>query len=255
MSFQKKYAGYYDLIYQNKDYVSEVNYILSILSQSRTDLLSILELGCGTGRHAFILSDKGFQIDGIDLSNEMISIANEQLRKLPQEIASNIKFEQGDLRTIRMNKQYDVVISLFHVISYQTSNEDLSAAFATAKAHLKPGGIFLFDCWYGPGVLSDRPTTRVKRLDNSKLSIVRIAESVMFPNENLVDVNYQIIINDKDTLQDEHFYETHRMRYLFQPEVKLILEHNGLELVQYGEWGKDSLPNFSSWEVYFLSRN
>jgi SAM-dependent methyltransferase len=192
MNFQEKYANYYNLIYQNKDYNSEVEYILSLLNKYQPNLESILELGCGTGKHALILSEKGYQVDGVDLSDEMISIAHDQRQRLPQNIASNVQFKQGDLRTVRMGKKYDAIVSLFHVMSYQTSNEDLSAAFATAKAHLKPGGVFLFDCWYGPGVLSDRPTTRIKRLENSKISMVRIAEPIMIPNENLVDVNYEI---------------------------------------------------------------
>ncbi len=254
MNFRENYAQYYDLIYQDKDYVGEVNYILSLLSQVQPELESILELGCGTGKHAIILSEKGYQVDGIDLSPEMIAIANEQLRKNSQYIDSNIKFKQGDLRTIQIEKKYDTVISLFHVMSYQTSNEDLSAAFATAKAHLKPGGIFLFDCWYGPGVLSDRPTTRIKRLENKQVSMLRIAEPVLLPNENLVDVNYEIIITDKNDLTSNHFHELHRMRYLFQPEVKLLLEKHNFELLQCNEWITNAMPGFSSWEVYFLAK-
>lgn len=254
MSFQRKYANYYDLIYKNKDYNGEVEYILSLLNKYQPNLKSILELGCGTGKHALILSEKGYQIDGVDLSDEMISIAYDQRQKLPQNIASNVQFEQGDLRTVRMGKKYDAIVSLFHVMSYQTSNEDLSAAFATAKAHLKPGGVFLFDCWYGPGVLSDRPTTRIKRLENSKISMIRIAEPVMLPNENIVDVNYEIIIKDKKDLTSNHFHEMHRMRYLFQPEVKLLLEKHNFELLQCNEWLTNAMPGFSSWEVYFLAR-
>lgn len=254
MNFQEKYANYYDLIYKNKDYPGEVEYILSLLNKYQPNLKSILELGCGTGKHALILSEKGYQIDGVDLSDEMISIAYDQNQKLPQNIASNVQFEQGDLRTVRMGKKYDAIVSLFHVMSYQTSNEDLSAAFATAKAHLKPGGVFLFDCWYGPGVLSDRPTTRIKRLENSKISMTRIAEPVMLPNENIVDVNYEIIIKDKKDLTSNHFHEMHRMRYLFQPEVKLLLEKHNFELLQCNEWLTNAMPGFSSWEVYFLAR-
>ena len=254
MNFQEKYANYYNLIYQNKDYTGEVDYILSLLNKYQPNLESILELGCGTGKHALILSEKGYQIDGVDLSNEMISIANGQLQILPHNIVSKVHFKQGDLRTVRMAKKYDAIVSLFHVMSYQTSNEDLSAAFETAKVHLKPGGIFLFDCWYGPGVLSDRPTTRVKRLENSQISMLRIAEPVMLPNENLVDVNYEIIITDKNDLTSNHFHERHRMRYLFQPEVKLLLEKHNLELLQCNEWVTNAIPGFSSWEVYFLAR-
>jgi SAM-dependent methyltransferase len=254
MTFQQNYARCYNLIYQGKDYIGEVNYILSFLNEYHPNLESILELGSGTGSHALILAEKGYLVDGIDLSSEMLAIANERCQNLSEDIAQRVNFMQGDVRTIRTQKKYDAVISLFHVMSYQVSNEDLHAAFKTAKLHLKPGGVFLFDCWYGPGVLSDRPTTRIKRLENSEISMIRIAEPVMIPNENLVEVNYEIIVTNKNDLTSNHAHEMHRMRYLFQPEVKLLLEQHNFELIQCNEWITNANPSFSSWEVYFLAR-
>jgi len=111
-------------------------------------------------------------------------------------------------------------------MSYQTTNADLGAAFATAAAHLRPGGLFLFDFWYGPAVLIQRPEVRVKRLADEEIAVTRIAEPVMRVNENLVDVNYTVFIEVKATGQTEQVRETHRMRYLFLPE--LMLQRQGL---------------------------
>ncbi|MGO8176209.1 SAM-dependent methyltransferase, partial [Rhizobium ruizarguesonis] len=62
----------------------------------------------------------------------------------------------------------------------------------TVSNHLEDGGIFIFDFWYGPAVLWQRPSTRVKRLENDEISVVRVAESVVHDAENIVDVNYTI---------------------------------------------------------------
>jgi SAM-dependent methyltransferase len=255
MNFQEIYANYYNLFYKDKDYAGEVNYILSLLNEYQPKLESILELGCGTGNHAFLLAEKGYQIDGVDLSDEMLVIANERIQKLPPDVASRVKFRQGDLRTVRIEKQYDAVVSLFHVMSYQTSNEDLDAAFETAKAHLKPGGIFLFDCWYGPGVLSDRPSTRIKRVEDEDTSIVRIAEPEIFPDDNVVEVNYEIFIDNKKTFNQEKFKETHRMRYLFQPEIKLFLEKHHLKFLECSEEITSPNPSLNPWSVYFIAQS
>ncbi|MBD0389278.1 MAG: class I SAM-dependent methyltransferase, partial [Nostoc sp. C3-bin3] len=161
---------------------------------------------------------------------------------------------QGDLRTIRLNRHFDAIISLFHVISYQTTNQDLQATFATAKAHLKPGGVFIFDCWYGPAVLSDRPSVRVKRLEDEEISITRIAEPVMHPTQNLVDVNYQVFIKDQNNGAVEELQETHRMRYLFKPEVDLLFKNFQLEPIECREWMTNSEPGFDTWGVYFVGR-
>jgi len=248
------YARYYDLLYRDKDYVGEAQFIHQLIQTHAANAQNILELGCGTGNHATLLAKEGYDLHGVDFSQEMLQRANDRLSQLPADLAYRLKFSQGDIRKVRLNQTFDVVLSLFHVISYQTTNEDLMAAFATVKEHLKPGGIFIFDVWYGPAVLSDRPTVRVKRLEDEEIFVTRIAEPVMHPNENLVDVNYQIFIRDKSSNAVEELQETHRMRYLFQPELDLFLNKSGLKVVNCGEWMTEDHPGFNTWGVHFLAQ-
>ncbi|ARV61251.1 SAM-dependent methyltransferase [Nostocales cyanobacterium HT-58-2] len=245
------YAHYYDLLYHDKDYVGEAQFIHRLVQIYAPDAENILELGCGTGNHAVLLAKEGYQIHGVDLSNQMLLKASDRLSQFPTELASRLEFSQGDIRNIKLDKQFDAVIALFHVISYQTINEDLQATFATVKSHLKPGGVFIFDCWYGPAVLSDRPTVRVKRLEDDEISVTRIAEPIMYPNDNLVDVNYQVFIKDKNTGAVEELQETHRMRYLFKPEIDLLLAQIQCKSIECREWMSDRNPGFDTWSVYF----
>jgi SAM-dependent methyltransferase len=152
------YARYYDLLYRDKDYLGETQFIQNLIQAHAPKAKSILELGCGTGIHASLLAQQNFQIYGVDISHEMLQKASDRFSKLPAEVSSRLNFAHGDIRQLRLNHTFDVILSLFHVISYQTSNDDLMAAFKTVKQHLKPGGIFIFDIWYGPAVLSDRPS-------------------------------------------------------------------------------------------------
>ena len=78
---------------------------------------------------------------------------------------------EGDIREIRLNKRFDTVIALFHVISYQTTNEDVTAAFETARQHLNSGGIFIFDISYGPAVLTERPAGPSSEIENNVPSL------------------------------------------------------------------------------------
>ncbi|WP_341999472.1 class I SAM-dependent methyltransferase [Chlorogloeopsis sp. ULAP02] len=254
MSVFGNYARYYDLLYRDKDYVGEALFIRRLIQNHASEAQDILELGCGTGNHAVLLAKEGYKVHGVDLSEEMLKKANSRLSQLPPELTSRLKFSHGDICQIRLNQTFDVVLSLFHVISYQTTNEDLLAAFATVKEHLKPGGIFIFDVWYGPAVLSDRPTIRVKRLEDEEISVTRIAEPAMYPNDNLVDVNYQVFIKDKDNGSVEELQETHRMRYLFKPELELLFNQFSLELIECREWMSNSEPGFNTWGVYFIAR-
>ncbi len=244
-----KYSEYYDLLYSDKDYTREVNFVNELfVRNSVVHGSEILELGCGTGKHAKLFSELGYKLVGVDQSEEMIKkacIINEGNNKL--------EFIVGDVRNVRIQKQFDVVISLFHVTSYQTSNEDLFNMFETAGLHLKEGGLFVFDCWYGPAVLTDKPQVRIKRFSNEKINILRIAEPEIYPNENLVDVNFTIQIKSFDGSQEE-IKEKHTMRYLFTPELKELLQKSKFEIVEQLEWMTGEKCGFNTWISTYIVR-
>jgi len=254
MGLFKHYAAYYDLFYQDKDYAGEVEFVHHLLQNVAPGASSILELGSGTGGHAEYLARKGYKVLGIDLSPTMLQQAKARCSRLPAAISSGVQFCCSDIRSFHCNIVYDAVISLFHVFSYQTTNSDLVSTFETAKRHLRTGGIFFFDFWYGPAVLTDRPTTRVKRLECNGLRLVRISEPFINANENLIDVKYQIIATDTASGTSTEFKETHRMRYLFRPELEHLCQDSGFEQLAFGEWMTQREPGFGSWYAYFIAR-
>ncbi len=143
MNIFENYAAYYDLLYQDKDYNFEVEYLDSLIKKYRPGSNTIFEMGCGTGRHAVFLAKKGYKLHGVDFSKKMVSIANENIEK-NKSINDKLSFSYGDIRSVRINKKFDVALSLFHVISYQLTNNDLKNAFLTALHHLNKNGLFIF---------------------------------------------------------------------------------------------------------------
>ena len=218
------YAGYYDLLYRDKDYAAEAEYVASYIRGHAPKAKRVLELGCGTGAHAEHLARMGYTVHGVDLSQTMLARAAARKSSMPPDAAARLSFSPGDVRAVRTGEIYDAVISLFHVMSYQTTNSDLTAAFETATVHLRAGGLFLFDFWYGPAVLTQEPDVRTKHLENDDIKVTRTAEPTMHVNENVVDVNYRVQIEIKATGRIEEVRETHRMRYLFVPEVAHFAE-------------------------------
>jgi SAM-dependent methyltransferase len=216
------YARYYDLLYRGKDYAAEADYVASHIRRHAPRAKCVLELGCGTGAHAEHLARMGYKVHGIDLSETMLERAAARRKGLPAELAARLSFSHGDVRTVRTGSAWDAVISLFHVMSYQTSNADLEAAFATAAAHLEPGGLFVFDFWYGPAVLTERPEPRVKLLEDEAIKVRRAAEPTLHAGDNVVDVDYTVSVEDKSSGKVSQLHEKHRMRYLFLPELALL---------------------------------
>jgi SAM-dependent methyltransferase len=252
------YARYYDLLYADKDYAGEAAYVAGLIRQRLPGATRILELGSGTGIHAEHLARLGFTVHGIDLSDSMVAGAQARKATLPPELAAHLSFSQGDARSVRVGagagQDFDAVITLFHVMSYQISNADLQAAHDTAAWHLAPGGVFVHDHWWGPAVLTQQPTTRVRRLADAQINVTRIAEPVMRWRDNVCEVNYTMLIAVEGGDRIEQFHECHPMRYLFAPELELF-EAGHWRTPEHLGWMSQTAPDASTWAaVRVLSR-
>lgn len=243
------YSRYYDLLYRDKDYTGEAVYVAAHLRCLSPSAPHILELGCGTGAHAEPLARAGFRVHGVDRSDTMLARAAARKADLPAEVAARLSFGLGDVRTVRTGEHYDAVISLFHVMSYQATDADLAAAFATAAAHLRPGGLFLFDFWYGPAVLAQRPELRVKRLEDPAIRVTRIAEPALDEAAGTVDVRYDVFVEEKASGRIAEVHETHRMRYLSLPELKRLRGPVFAERVSCA-WLESRAPGPDSWAAF-----
>lgn len=244
------YARYYDLLYRDKDYAAEAEYVATLIRKFHPSAQSVLELGSGTGIHACLLAEKGFIVHGVERSPEMLT-QSLALAKKTNLKKGQLTFSPGDIRDIQFKKHFDVVIALFHVISYQTSNADVVAAFETARKHLTPGGIFIFDVWYGPAVLTQLPEVRIKRMSDEKNEVTRLAEPVLHPNENLVDVCYHMFVRDRETENVAELRETHIMRYFFQLEIEFLAHAARFTIQNTEEWQTAKPIGTDTWSACF----
>ena len=254
MSVFDLYAEYYDLLYRDKDYAAETEYLIALISEALPAARSVLELGCGTGGHALEFAKRGFLVHGIDSSSAMIERALEHREHVPATLRELLEFQPGDVRSYRAGHTFDAVVCLFHVLSYQTTNADQDATFATARAHLEPGGVFVFDFWYGPAVLSDRPEHVIKRATGERVEVRREATPTMYVNDNCVNVRFDIDIASRDDDRSYHVTENHRMRYLFLPEIEHRLAAAGFTMSTAQAWMSSEPLSESSWYGCVIAR-
>jgi SAM-dependent methyltransferase len=248
------YSQYYDLLYGDKDYHAEAQYVASKLREHRPALRSVVEFGSGTGRHGRLLARAGFDVVGIERSATMLAqsarVAANEGPVSPGDFAA----VEGDVRSHTVPGPFDAAISLFHVVSYQTGNDDVLALFRNAAGHLVADGIFLFDVWYGPAVLTLRPETRVKRMANDWMRVTRIAESTLLADKNCVEVNFDVFIEDLLTGGFKRLQEQHLMRYFTTPEIALLAENAGFCVVEAEEWLTRKPPSTNTWGVCYVLR-
>lgn len=240
-----QYSKYYDLLYKNKNYKEESDYVMKKIIAINPNATQILELGSGSGSHAHFFCEAGYQVSGIDRSETMVKLANEK----------NIEGFSAvcdDISSFKLSEKFDVALSLFHVISYLTENKSLIDCFKTVYQHLKKDGVFMFDIWYSPAVYHQKPETRIKRLEDDKVEIIRLAESRTESEKDLVSVNFEVLIKDKITFKTETVVEEHLMRHFSIPEIKMLAEFTGFEVLLVEEFLTEKKPTQDTWGIFFL---
>ena len=247
MSNFQLYSRYYDLLYKDKDYAAEAGYVVKALKEQNKNITSVIELGSGTGGHAEHLCSQGLTIFGVERSSQMVEVAKSKN-------IANYFPTVGDITSFSFPQKADAAISLFHVISYLSDNQQLIKCFTVTREHLKPNGIFLFDVWYTPAVYHLKPETRIKRLSSGELDITRLAEPVIHYNESVVDVNYEVIIKEKTSGKVSTLLEKHPMRHFTINEIKLLAALTGFELLKAEEFLTENKPSEKTWGVCFVLR-
>ena len=250
MSVFGEYAEYYNAFYGDKDYKKEaeqVDRLIRSFEKKRTE--SIIDFGCGTGKHILEFIKMGYQCVGVDRSKDMIRIAKENAKSVP-----GVQFYEGDVRFVSLNQKVDAVVSLFHVMSYQNTNEDVRSTIRSAKHVLNGGGVFIFDAWYGPGVITHKPEVRVKEVENERHKLIRYAKPLIIESEDKVIVNYEVLRIDKETETVKSIREAHHMRYFFRLEMEEYLNSEGFELVDNLDCTTLKKTDFDSWTCYFIAR-
>lgn len=245
--FNQTYADQYDLLYGDKNYEAECDLLEQAFKKYGCKIKSILDIGCGTGNHSIPLTKRGYDVTGIDLSENMLVYAREKAKVLT--ISSSVNFLQGDARTVDVGKKFDAVLMMFAVLGYQSTNEDVLAALNTVRKHLNPGGLFIFDVWYGPAVLSVRPSERVKVIPTTDGKVIRVASGSLDTPRHISEVKYHLwrIAGDKVVSETE---ESHQMRFFFPQELALFLSTSGLALQKITAFPSlDQPANETNWNI------
>ena len=176
---------YYDDLYATigKDYAEETEKLHGFIQKHKnTDGNTLLDVACGTGRHAGYLSQY-YQVEGIDLNPNMLKVAR---KKHP-----DIRFAQGDMRNFSLHRQFDVITSLFSAIGYMTTKIDLARAFKNMSRHLVPGGVLIVEPWFTPEQWHLGRVTATQ-VDKSDRKIVRMSHSRKKGRVSIIHFEYLI---------------------------------------------------------------
>jgi SAM-dependent methyltransferase len=245
--FGREYAAAYDDLYGDKDYAAECDVVeRAFMRYGLGQVRSVLDLGCGTGGHTVPLAHRGYEVVGVDRAADMLERARKQ--------ASSARFVLGDITSVDLGETFDAALMMFAVLGYQVTNADALAALQTARRHLRPGGLVFCDLWYGPAVLAERPSDRVKIVQTPTGQLIRAASGDLDSRRNVCTVRYHVWRIDDGRLSSD-LREQHAMRYFFGPELELLLSTAGLELVRLGGFPVfEDEPSERTWNVALVAR-
>lgn len=189
------YYKLYDEIYSRKDYAREVKIILGIFKKYFSGTpKKILDVGCGTGSHAFEFSKKGIRVLGVDTDPNMIKTA--RVKALGGDLPKP-RFIYGEVGKIK-GRNFDLAVSLFNVVNYINSAPDLLSFFKEISKRLKKGRPFIFDSWNGIAAIIDPP--RFKRVNlaagNRKIKITIKPEKLNLFRQS-VSISNEVVVRDK----------------------------------------------------------
>ena len=239
------YNYYYDLLYRDKDYEKEAEYITNLIKAINPQAKDLVDLGSGTGNYSKALCRNGFKITGIERNEQMVAAANAKS-------ISGFHSIINDITTFEISQKFDAAISLFHVINYLTENDKILSCFTQVSKHLKPDGVFVFDIWYSPAVYTQLPQTRIKHVADEHIDVTRLAKPIMNYEKNIIEVHYEMTIKNKLDGQEKILREVHYLRHFSTPEIRLLAKVSGFKLIRSEEFLTAKVPGTDTWGVCYI---
>jgi len=213
-------SSVYDAIYSHKDYQNEVLEVERISDPNGLGT-SWLEVACGTGRHLQFLSPRYSRVVGVDLSSDMVRIAETRV--------PSAEFHAGDMRSLRLGEEFDVVSCLFGSIGYAATPSGLRQAIATLALHVKQGGVVVIEPWifrheFEAGKFHARfaetPELKVARMNTNRIE------------EDCAVLDFHHLVATSEGV--EHYLESHVLGLFELADYEAAFALAGLQITQCG---------------------
>ena len=239
------FAYVYDEYMDNIPYEEWGEYMMTLLKENGvSDGMSVLELGCGTGTVTRMLSKSGYDCVGLDMSEDMLSIASD--KTFEEDL--HIIYTCQDMRDFEVPYSMDAMISIGDSMNYITCVDDLENVFSCVRENLKENGVFIFDLktiHFFRDILADN--TYAQNRDDSAF----IWDNYYDEEERNNEYELAVFVKNEDGTFDR-FEEQHYQHGFTIEEVTGAARKAGLNVKSiYNAFTKDA-PDESSERLYFI---
>ena len=243
MDAYTSFAEVYDMFMDNVPYEEWSRYLIELLKEYHIEEGVVCELGCGTGKMTRLLADVGYDMIGVDMSEDMLAIAS---MENPQQIL----YLCQDMRELELYGTVAAVVSVCDSMNYLLEEEDLLEVFQRVNEYLEPGGVFLFDLntIYKYETLLGETTISENRPEGSF-----IWENYYDAEEQINEYDLTLFIQEKENLYRK-FEETHYQRGYSLEKIRTLLEEAGMEFVTAYDACTKNPPREDSERIYIVAR-
>lgn len=219
-SYTGLHAAVYDEIFADKPYAAEARFVHELAGAPGGRLLDV---ACGTGRHAVAFAELGYEVIGSDVNEELLAVARVAA-------GNRMQFVAGDMRDLHLDGgPFDLVTCLFDSIGYAQDNEGVIAALRSLGRHAAPGRFVVCEVLHAAAVLGGSSATRIRRWTlRDGRTLLRTSETTLDVERMLMQVHYELLALDGDG-QVERAQELHTNRFFSATELRLLATAAGLE--------------------------
>ena len=241
-----RFAGVYDVFMDNVNYREWADYIIETLAQDGIRDGLVLELGCGTGTVTEMLADAGYDMIGIDNSEEMLAEAMEKRA----ESGHDILYLLQDMQDFELYGTVRAVISVCDSMNYLTDEEDLEYLFALVNNYLDPGGLFIFDM---NTVHKYRDVIGDATIAENREDCSFIWENYYHEEEAVNEYDLTIFRKTENGLF-ERSVETHYQRGYTLPQMQAFVEKSGMKFITAVDADTHEAVTDDSERIYVIAR-
>ncbi len=240
------FASVYDLFMDNIPYKDWCAYVIGLLKEHGISDGLLLDLGCGTGKLTRLLAAEGYDMIGVDLSEEMLEIALEHEMEDPKQIL----YLQQDMREFELYGTVRAIVSICDSMNYLEDYEDLVQVLRLANNYLDPKGIFIFDM---NTVYKYREQLGEQTIAENREESSFIWENYFDEGEMVNEYDLTLFIRDEDGRYSK-YEETHYQKAFEISAVLKAVKEAGMELVAvYDAFTREPVKENSD-RVYFVVR-
>ena len=240
------FATVYDLFMDNIPYQDWCAYVTSLLKEHGVSDGLVLDLGCGTGKLTRLLAAEGYDMIGVDLSEEMLEVALEHEMEDPKQIL----YLQQDMREFELYGTVRAIVSICDSMNYLTDYEDLVQTLKLVNNYLDPQGVFIFDM---NTVHKYRDLIGDRTIAEARAECSFIWDYDYDPETKINEYDLTLFIQEEDDLY-RRFVETHYQKAYELEEVKRAIAEAGMEFVTVYDAFTRKAPDENSERVYFIAR-